>query len=78
MKKTSTMFGAVLVTGSRQVGKTTMLREITSDTRYVSLDDLIYLSSAVNESITFFKDFPPPVFIDEVQRAPSLFTMMKK
>lgn len=77
VRKASSMFGAVLVTGPRQVGKTTMLREITSDMKYVSLDDPLRLSSAVSESITFFKDFPPPVFVDEVQRAPSLFIVMK-
>ncbi|MDR0309278.1 MAG: ATP-binding protein [Candidatus Methanoplasma sp.] len=77
VKKASAMFGAVLVTGPRQVGKTTMLQEITVGIKYVSLDDPLRLSSAVGESITFFKDFPPPVFVDEVQRAPSLFMVMK-
>ncbi|MCL2032932.1 MAG: ATP-binding protein [Methanomassiliicoccaceae archaeon] len=77
VKKASAMFGSILVTGPRQVGKTTMLREVTEGIRYVSLDDPLRLSSAVNESITFFKDFPPPVFVDEVQRAPSLFIVMK-
>lgn len=77
VRKAAAMFGAVLVTGPRQVGKTTMLRNITSGMRYVSLDDPLRLSSAADERTTFFQDFPPPVFIDEVQRAPSLFTMMK-
>jgi predicted AAA+ superfamily ATPase len=77
VEKSSAMFGSVLVTGPRQVGKTTMLREITKDIKYVTLDDPLRLSSAVNESITFFKNFPPPVFIDEVQRAPSLFPVIK-
>ena len=77
VKKASKMFGAVLVTGSRQVGKTTMLREMYPDIRFVSLDDKLRLSSALNEGMTFFKDFPPKVFIDEVQRAPNLFMIMK-
>jgi predicted AAA+ superfamily ATPase len=75
--KASEMFGAVIVTGSRQVGKTTMLREIIPDVRYVSLDDPISRSEAANESITFFNNRAPPVFVDEVQRAPSLFPVMK-
>jgi predicted AAA+ superfamily ATPase len=54
-----------------------MLQKMTADIKYVSLDDPLRLSSALNESITFFKDHPPPVFIDEVQRAPSLFVVMK-
>ncbi|MCD8329203.1 MAG: AAA family ATPase, partial [Lachnospiraceae bacterium] len=76
--KLEKMFGAILVAGPRQVGKTTMLRNITgSDVGYITLDDPIYLVSAVEQSNTFFKDNPPPVFIDEVQRAPELFPQIK-
>ncbi|MCD7770231.1 MAG: AAA family ATPase, partial [Oscillospiraceae bacterium] len=78
VRKLSQMFGAVLVTGPRQVGKTTMLQSMTDgDASYVTLDDPIYLASAVEQSGTFFKDNPPPVFIDEVQRAPELFPYIK-
>lgn len=73
----SRMFGAVLVAGPRQVGKTTMLRHVTQDIHYVTLDDHVALSSAKDHSITFFKDNPPPVFIDEIQRAPELFPQIK-
>ena len=75
--KLSKMFGAVLVTGARQVGKTTLLREVTGDIGYVTLDDKIQLVSAIEQSSTFFKDNPPPVFVDEVQHAPSLFPQIK-
>lgn len=71
------MFGAVLVTGPRQTGKTTMLLEAVSDIPYVTLDDPILLANAVEQSITFFKDNPPPVFVDEVQKAPELFPQIK-
>jgi predicted AAA+ superfamily ATPase len=71
------MFGAVLVTGARQVGKTTLLQEVAGNTGYVTLDDKIQLVNAVNQSGTFFKDNPPPVFVDEVQRAPNLFPQIK-
>ena len=80
VKKLSSMFGAVLVTGSRQVGKTTMLQEISNDMpgmSYVTLDDPILLESAKEQSVTFFKDNAPPLFIDEVQRAPNLFMQIK-
>ncbi len=73
----SKMFGAVLVAGPRQVGKTTMLRELTSGIGYVSLDDQIIRAGAIEESGTFFKDNPPPVFIDEIQKAPVLFEQVK-
>lgn len=71
------MFGAVLVAGPRQVGKTTMLKENTKDIHYTTLDDLIVRASAQEQSSTFFKDNPPPVFVDEIQKAPQLFEQIK-
>jgi len=73
----SKMFGALLVTGARQVGKTTLLKDVAHDVRYVTLDDKIQLASAFEQSNTFFKDNPPPLFIDEVQYAPNLFPQIK-
>ncbi|MBQ8940678.1 MAG: ATP-binding protein [Firmicutes bacterium] len=73
----SKMFGAVMVTGPRQVGKTTMLKETIKDTDYVTLDDPIIRMSAQENSNTFLKDNPPPVFIDEIQYAPNLFPYIK-
>ena len=75
--KLSKMFGAILVAGPRQVGKTTMLQTITQNLTYVTLDDLLLQVSAQVESGTFFKDNPPPVFVDEIQKAPELFPQIK-
>ncbi|WP_249289871.1 ATP-binding protein [Bianquea renquensis] len=77
VQELSQMFGAVLVAGPRQVGKTTMLEKITSDVGYVTLDDPIVRASAEEERGTFFKDNPPPVFVDEIQKAPALFEQIK-
>ncbi len=77
VRKLARMFGAVLVTGSRQTGKTTMLKKIAEGASYITLDDPILLVSAIEQSGTFFKDNPPPVFIDEVQYAPNLFPHIK-
>ena len=77
VKMLSKMFGAVLVAGPRQVGKTTMLRHVTDGIRYLTMDDIIMRASAQEESATFFKDNPPPVFVDEIQKAPELFTQIK-
>jgi predicted AAA+ superfamily ATPase len=77
VKKCQNMFGAILVTGSRQVGKTTLLQEIAPDILYATLDDPLLLQSAVEEAGTFFKDNPPPVFVDEIQYAPNLFPYIK-
>lgn len=73
----SKMFGAVLVAGPRQVGKTTMLETLTDNMNYVTLDDPIIRAGAEEESGTFFKDNPPPVFVDEIQKAPHLFEQIK-
>ena len=71
------MFGSVIVTGPRQVGKTTLLKHLSGDMTYVTLDDPIILQTAINEPGTFFKDYPPPVFIDEIQYAPKLLPHIK-
>lgn len=73
----SKMFGAILVAGPRQVGKTTMLQRITEGMNYATLDDLIVRAVAQEQSGTFFKDNPPPVFVDEIQKAPELFSQIK-
>ncbi len=77
VEKLGQMFGAVLVAGSRQVGKTTMLERITEGYNKATLDDPIIRASAEEQSGTFFLDNPPPVFVDEVQKAPALFEQIK-
>lgn len=51
----SKMFGAILVAGPRQVGKTTMLQRITEGMNYATLDDLIVRAVAQEQSGTFSK-----------------------
>ena len=75
--KLSKMFGAVLVAGPRQVGKTTMLDQITNGLSRATLDDPIMRAAAEEQSGTFFLDNPHPVFVDEIQKAPALFEQIK-
>lgn len=77
LARAESMFGAILVAGSRQVGKTTLLRNAKPSLPYVTLDDPIMLASAVSEPGTFFKASPPPLVIDEIQHAPQLFPHIK-
>ena len=77
IEKVAEMFPAVLVTGARQVGKTTVLKHKIRDIPYLTLDDPIILQSALEEAGSFFKTMPPPVIIDEIQYAPNLFTYIK-
>lgn len=69
----------VLVTGPRQVGKTTMLQKLMegTDRSYVSLDDLNERNLAKTDPELFLQLHKPPVLIDEVQYAPELFTYIK-
>lgn len=72
-------YPVVLVTGPRQVGKTTMLKKLMegSDRGYVSLDDLNERNLAKTDPEFFLQLHKPPVLIDEVQYAPELFTYIK-
>ncbi len=72
-------YPVVLVTGPRQVGKTTMLQKLMegSDRGYVTLDDLNERQIAKNDPELFLQLHTPPVLIDEVQYAPELFTYIK-
>ncbi|MGN1383193.1 MAG: ATP-binding protein [Eubacterium sp.] len=72
-------YPVVLVTGPRQVGKTTMLQKLMegTDRNYVSLDDLNERSLAKTEPEMFLQLHKAPVLIDEVQYAPELFTYIK-
>jgi predicted AAA+ superfamily ATPase len=72
------MFGAVLVTGSRQVGKSTMLEMLTKGTPHLSMDNAAVLAAAAQAPETFFTYNKPPLFIDEIQKAPTLFPEMKQ
>jgi len=77
IKKSAKMFSTVLITGARQVGKTTLLKHMAGGIPYVTLDDPILLQSAIEEAGSFFKTTPPPVIVDEIQYAPNLFSYIK-
>ena len=77
----SRSYSAILLTGPRQAGKTTMLRELmkkeNNRRQYVTLDDLTERDMAKNDPAMFLQLHRPPVLIDEVQYAPELFTYVK-
>lgn len=74
-------FKVVLVTGPRQCGKTTMMKKMAEDEnrgrKYISLDDFAARKMAVESPNLFLQVYKPPVFIDEVQYAPQLFSYIK-
>ena len=70
-------YKAVLVTGSRQVGKSTLLKKLFPAYKYVTLDDPFLEQQARKDGGMFMTLNPPPVVIDEVQHAPELFRHIK-
>lgn len=77
--KMSSVFKVVMVTGARQVGKSTMLKHLAQDTGrvYVSMDDTDVRELAERDPKLFFQMYKPPILIDEVQKAPVLFEQIK-
>ena len=69
---------AVLVTGARQTGKTSILAHMYPNYSFVSLDLPSMAELAENEPERFLREFPPPVIIDEAQYAPKLFRHLKR
>ena len=71
-------YSCILITGPRQVGKTTVLRQLmTEDREYVTLDDLEERSLAKRDPAMFLQIHSTPIMIDEVQYAPELFSYIK-
>ena len=71
-------YSCILVTGPRQVGKTTVLRQLMDNNReYVTLDDLDERSLAKRDPAMFLQIHSTPIMIDEVQYAPELFSYIK-
>ena len=77
IKKLSKQFKVVLVTGARQVGKSTLLKHCDENKNYVSLDDLSERELAINEPKLFLETHKAPLIIDEIQYAPELLSYIK-
>ena len=75
--ETSKNFCCITIYGSRQVGKSTLVRKTFPNFNYVTLDDLDNLNLALNNPKLFLDNFQKPLIIDEIQRAPNLFPLIK-
>ncbi len=68
----------VLVTGARQVGKTTMLKEhLGSAFNYVTMEEPAVYAQVKSDASLFFQSHESPIIIDEIQRVPELFSPIK-
>jgi predicted AAA+ superfamily ATPase len=78
IRRISGEFKTLLLTGPRQVGKTTLLKHAAEKGRkYVSLDNPADLHQAKTDPQGFLDIYAPPVIIDEIQYAPELFSYIK-
>ena len=78
IKNISKTFKVLLVTGPRQVGKTTLLLSLKPDNmEYITLDDEVLREQAKSDPKLFLEEHPAPLLIDEVQYAPNLFSYIK-
>ena len=79
LKRAASEFPAIVLTGPRQSGKTTLLQHLFGrHCRYVSLEPLDIQASALQDPRSFLEMYPPPVIFDEVQYAPELLPYIKE
>ena len=77
LKKRAKNSRCLLLTGPRQVGKSTLLKEIYSDVKYYTFDDKVLLTSALDDPKLFLKNAAKPSIFDEVKYAKELFPYIK-
>ena len=78
IKKMVNEFPVIVISGARQVGKSTMLQMIKEDNmNYVTLDDLDARNLALSDPKYFLEQYSYPVLIDEIQYAPNLLPYIK-
>ena len=77
VQKAEKNFKAVLITGARQAGKSTLLKKLFPNRKYITFDDPFIEEQAIQNAGMFMTLNQPPVTFDEVQRVPDLFRYIK-
>ncbi len=77
VREASRHFPAVVITGPRRAGKTTLLRQLFPKAQYVLLEDPDIQGSIRSDPRTFLEELRPPVVFDEIQNAPELLSYVR-
>jgi uncharacterized protein len=78
IKKALKTFPAIVVTGPRQSGKTTLLKELFGHShQYLSLENPDIRIRAKEDPISFLEQYQPPMILDEIQYVPELLSYIK-
>lgn len=77
LNRIANQFPAILLTGARQVGKSTLLQKVFADYAYMTLDDPMLRQQAQMEPYLFVNTCQLPTILDEVQYAPEIFSLLK-
>jgi predicted AAA+ superfamily ATPase len=78
LKEVGRHFSVVVLTGARQVGKTTLLRHLLPDAEHITFDPVIDIGNARSDPELFLSQLSPPVILDEIQYAPELLAVIKR
>jgi predicted AAA+ superfamily ATPase len=77
LRSSARKFPLVAVVGPRQSGKTTLVKTTFPDMPYVLLEDSDTRDYAINDPRGFLSDYPKGAILDEIQRAPQLFSYLQ-
>ena len=68
---------AIMLTGPRQVGKSTLFKHLFGTVNQVTFDDDLLLAQAEDDMNLFLLNNPCPLMIDEIQKCPAIFNKLK-